>query len=999
MAPLSNSLTKSTEYSKGGLSSARTHLSSGKCHESRSPVSKSKAITQVFNLGNTSRISHSYGLQQPSALLTGYSSSEEKDSKNQSSSQEQRAKRQQPRVKNQPRKRILTAKFKSAEFVESGSNSDEAICEDIAGGSHARQDTDLRSANQCPSYTVLNEKTSHLHALRDSKEGPNHNSSAPTKLRRRVGGSLKRSRLTVMTNKPSRTAVKKRVLSPPVSRTHTKRPKLRGGFVDDGSDSDSDLDSSGSEESGTSDNRGEGKPGSDLEITVNCKTRPKSPPPQQLPLGVRRPVPNSASQPPRPVNIGRLRDFIRKKHEVKLAKPTAPSNTAKDQAITAMVSCTSPNQTKLDSAQDSSSKTSHVLKTGTLAEQQCARRNSALGGSTLQSSINTVPSRTQGDSTKVKEKLSRPPISKSDLNTLNTVKVVQSVSRSTRHENQSAGTPSSALPLTRKPFGTTNRLGTGALSNTVASEHGAQGTLPAVRSQSSCDVTGNTRGVGDLIQGIRQSGGLQNTATALKSPSTLAQAREPRSDGQKQDPPQNINTPQRQSSQKKPSRVAPESSRKQIPLVQQNSAAPTNGISDTLKSKSKLATTQNPSQQPASRTQSSHGQVRTTTSKLQGTNTVPTVQKRKAEDMMSGSAMDAPLNKKQKTPANSNTITQSNTKALDKQKLRESSSSNRSTTSSTPYVPEDKATAKASTLTSKPRPQIPTPSTTVQEAMSTLSATVDQRSKLQRQTPQDAPKEILPDITSAQLKEMSDDNRSQSAGPDTTTMRKSSVSVSIPGKKSSNAIQGPKDSMKVSQVKDTVPQQVSAQMHNAQENPAKDPIGVVSSTESNSRPDTPAELPKATSKLPEKPHPTSQLTMKASDPAMNSPALAVSLTQARIVTSRPESHPGTILSTTPALAPDAEPYFEYSLFQKIWSDTEEESLITARELTSGPCTNIDEANTHAERLFNDALRQYQQHFQVQFDKWTNQPDEHGCNVFTGTFAPNDYPSKKSRMKF
>lgn len=118
----------------------------------------------------------------------------------------------------------------------------------------------------------------------------------------------------------------------------------------------------------------------------------------------------------------------------------------------------------------------------------------------------------------------------------------------------------------------------------------------------------------------------------------------------------------------------------------------------------------------------------------------------------------------------------------------------------------------------------------------------------------------------------------------------------------------------------------------------------------------------------------------------------------------PLSLPGTAssifnLPSLPPLPSDSEPYFEYSIFSKIWSASREESSIDATELTLAPCTNIDVANTHVETLFNNAREQYQQHFAVQFSGWTNDPDDHGCSVFLGTFAPIEYASRKSCIKF
>lgn len=134
------------------------------------------------------------------------------------------------------------------------------------------------------------------------------------------------------------------------------------------------------------------------------------------------------------------------------------------------------------------------------------------------------------------------------------------------------------------------------------------------------------------------------------------------------------------------------------------------------------------------------------------------------------------------------------------------------------------------------------------------------------------------------------------------------------------------------------------------------------------------------------------------------PRSATTAPETKPVERKPITHEGNlspliVLSNSPAVPGDAEPYFEYSVFRKIWSDTDGESSIVAAEITLAPCTNIEEANAHTEALFNDARQQYQQHFEVQFSEWVNKPDEHGCNVFVGTFAPIDHPSKKSWMKY
>ena len=105
-----------------------------------------------------------------------------------------------------------------------------------------------------------------------------------------------------------------------------------------------------------------------------------------------------------------------------------------------------------------------------------------------------------------------------------------------------------------------------------------------------------------------------------------------------------------------------------------------------------------------------------------------------------------------------------------------------------------------------------------------------------------------------------------------------------------------------------------------------------------------------------------------------------------------------LLPTSPQPAKDAEPYFEYSVFQKTWSHTQTEHDVASTEIIARPFTCIDDANFQAETLFNTARTQYQQHFQVRFSEFSTSRDDHDCSVHVGVFAPVDYPSRKSRFK-
>lgn len=126
-------------------------------------------------------------------------------------------------------------------------------------------------------------------------------------------------------------------------------------------------------------------------------------------------------------------------------------------------------------------------------------------------------------------------------------------------------------------------------------------------------------------------------------------------------------------------------------------------------------------------------------------------------------------------------------------------------------------------------------------------------------------------------------------------------------------------------------------------------------------------------------------------------ATSVTERESRANTPNSTTAPVFILSYPTPLT-DSEPYFEYCVFQKIWCDAEDESSVSATELSLHPSTNIEEVNSQAERLFHNLRREYQQHFQVNFTDWSNKRDDHGCNVLVGSFAPVDYPKKQTHVK-
>ncbi|KAH7359588.1 hypothetical protein BKA66DRAFT_445288 [Pyrenochaeta sp. MPI-SDFR-AT-0127] len=104
------------------------------------------------------------------------------------------------------------------------------------------------------------------------------------------------------------------------------------------------------------------------------------------------------------------------------------------------------------------------------------------------------------------------------------------------------------------------------------------------------------------------------------------------------------------------------------------------------------------------------------------------------------------------------------------------------------------------------------------------------------------------------------------------------------------------------------------------------------------------------------------------------------------------------LSTSSGVSNDAEPYFEYSVFQKIWSNEQSEEDVVATEIIIRPFINIDQANAQAEVLFQATKSQYIWHLQSQCFEWGSTRNENDCSTLLGVFAPLEYPASKSYIK-
>ena len=136
-------------------------------------------------------------------------------------------------------------------------------------------------------------------------------------------------------------------------------------------------------------------------------------------------------------------------------------------------------------------------------------------------------------------------------------------------------------------------------------------------------------------------------------------------------------------------------------------------------------------------------------------------------------------------------------------------------------------------------------------------------------------------------------------------------------------------------------------------------------------------------------------------PGLNGVTLAPPSTPHKVadipMTAAADHHTDVLILPILEISDAAEPYFEYSVFQNLWSNEQNETDTMPTEIISRPYTNIDEANAQAEKLFHNVREQYTQHFQFQFSEWSSKRS-HDCLVLVGTFSPMDYPIKKSHIK-
>jgi hypothetical protein len=105
----------------------------------------------------------------------------------------------------------------------------------------------------------------------------------------------------------------------------------------------------------------------------------------------------------------------------------------------------------------------------------------------------------------------------------------------------------------------------------------------------------------------------------------------------------------------------------------------------------------------------------------------------------------------------------------------------------------------------------------------------------------------------------------------------------------------------------------------------------------------------------------------------------------------------SIDSSTAASTPIKEsPFLEYTVFQKTYTSTDDESSIPTVQISTH--TDIDAANAQAEVLHLAALHQHPLVYDIKFHEWNNKGDPFDCQTYLGTFSPVEYPSRKSYLR-
>lgn len=105
-----------------------------------------------------------------------------------------------------------------------------------------------------------------------------------------------------------------------------------------------------------------------------------------------------------------------------------------------------------------------------------------------------------------------------------------------------------------------------------------------------------------------------------------------------------------------------------------------------------------------------------------------------------------------------------------------------------------------------------------------------------------------------------------------------------------------------------------------------------------------------------------------------------------------------VLGTPKHISEQAEPYFEYSVFERRWSDEQDEYDAKEVGIILRPFTDINEANLQVETLFQRLREATTWDLRHTLADWTSTRDEQGCLICKASFAPFDNPYKEHFVK-
>lgn len=112
----------------------------------------------------------------------------------------------------------------------------------------------------------------------------------------------------------------------------------------------------------------------------------------------------------------------------------------------------------------------------------------------------------------------------------------------------------------------------------------------------------------------------------------------------------------------------------------------------------------------------------------------------------------------------------------------------------------------------------------------------------------------------------------------------------------------------------------------------------------------------------------------------------------------PMNKPQEIQLLPMAGSADAEPYFEYSIFERRWSDQQDEYDVKEVGVILRPFIDVNEANNQVEQLFQRVREDDVWQTQNTLSDWTSKRDEYGCLICKASFAKFDNPYQEHFVK-